>query len=284
MGKVAIFTDSAADLPPDRAAGAGITVVPLTLSFGDEEFRAGIDMTTDEFWDRLTAPGAPFPKTAAAAPGPFQEAFERAFEERADSIVYVGVGAKLSATVQSARIARDSLPGRDIHVVDTDTASMGVGLLAELAAEMAAAGAPAAGIAAEVERRKDDVELYVVLDTLEYLKRGGRISAARAAIGEVLSVKPIITVEGGVVEVADRVRTRSKARERLIELLAARPTERIAVLHGRAPGIEEFAREIAGRAGVPDERVTIQPIGASVGPHVGPGAYGAVVLRQAKPA
>jgi fatty acid kinase fatty acid binding subunit len=280
MGKVAIFTDSAADLPPDRTAAAAISVVPLIVSFGDEEFRAGIDITTDEFWDRLTAPGAPFPKTAAAAPGTFQEAFERAFAEGADSIVYVGPSEKLSATVQSARVAREGFSDREIHIIDSGTASMGAGLLVELAVELVAAGRSAGDVAAAIEKRRQDIELYVVLDTLEYLKRGGRISAARAAIGEVLSIKPIITVEGGVVEVADRVRTRSKARERLIELLTARPTERIAVLHGRASGIEDFAREIGSRAGVPAERVTIQPIGASVGPHVGPGAYGAVVLRQ----
>jgi fatty acid kinase fatty acid binding subunit len=155
-----------------------------------------------------------------------------------------------------------------------------VGMLAEMAAEMARAGRPAADIAAELERRKQDTKLYVALDTLEYLRRGGRISAARAAIGEVLSVKPIITVEAGAVEVADRVRTRSKARARLLELLTERPVERIAVLHGQAPDIDSLADDLATRARLDRTAVTIQPIGSSVGPHVGPGSYGAVVLRR----
>ncbi len=113
---------------------------------------------------------------------------------------------------------------------------MGVGLLAYHAVEMAAAGASGAEIAAELERRRESVKLYVVLETLEYLKRGGRISPARAAIGGVLSVKPIITLEDGVVETADRPRTRGRARERLIELLAATKPERVAILHGQAAG------------------------------------------------
>jgi DegV family protein with EDD domain len=120
-----------------------------------------------------------------------------------------------------------------------------------------------------------------VLETLEYLRRGGRISGAQAAIGSVLSVKPIITVENGLVETADKVRTRSKARERLLELLTAKPVERLAVLHGMAPDIDAFADELARRTGVERSAVTIDLIGASVGPHLGPGAYGAVVMQRA---
>ena len=285
MANVAIVTDSVADLPPERAAAAGITVIPLSLSFGDREYLAGEEISTDEFWRQLTAPGAPFPKTGAASPGRFQEAFERVLASGAEAIVYVGVGSTLSATVRSAEIARDAMGGQQmggqrIHIVDSESASMAIGILAEMAAELAAQGTSAEEIVKTLESRKRDTRLYVVLDTLEYLKRGGRISAARAAIGEVLSVKPIITVEKGTVEVADRVRTRSKARARLLELLTELPVERIAVLHGQAPEVEAFAAELAERAGIERSRVSVQPIGASVGPHVGPGSYGAVVLRR----
>jgi DegV family protein with EDD domain len=280
MATTAIVTDTAADLPPERARAAGVTVVPLLVSFGEREYRTGVDLTTEEFWERLTAPGAPFPTTAACSPGDFQRVFEERFAEGADAIVCITVGGRLSATLTSARIACDVLREREIHVIDSETASMGYGMLVELAAERARGGVPAAEIAAEIERRKRDSRLYVVLETLEYLRRGGRISGARAAIGNVLSVKPIITLENGVVETADKPRTRSKARERLLELLTARPAERIAVLHGMAPDIEAFASELATRAGVDRGKVTIQPIGSSVGPHVGPGAYGAVILQQ----
>jgi DegV family protein with EDD domain len=275
---VAVLVDSASDLTPDFAAEHDIKVVPLLVTFGDREYRAGVDLTGDAFWRELTAPGAPFPKTAAAAPGAFKDAFEELFAAGADEVVYVGVGGKLSATVGSSKVAREMLPDRKIHVFDSNTASMGTGLLALYAAERAAAGATGDEIMAELDKRRDKIQLYVVLETLEYLKRGGRISPARAAIGSVLSVKPIITVEDGVVETADRPRTRGRARQRLLELLAATKPERIAILHGQSEDIEAFATELAAATGVARDRMTINLIGPSVGPHVGPGAYGAVTM------
>jgi DegV family protein with EDD domain len=278
MSRVAILADSASDLSREQAQQHGITVVPLLVSFGEREYRAGVDLPSEEFWRELTAPGAPFPKTAAAAPGAFKDAYESLFASGADEIVYVGVGGKLSGTVSSANVAREMLPDRNIHVVDTNTASMGTGLLAIYAAEKAAAGMSGEQVASEVAKKADRVQLYVALETLEYLRRGGRISAARAAIGNVLSVKPIITCVDGVVETADRPRTRSRARERLLELIAATKPDRVAVLHGEAADIEEFARDVARRTGVRREKVTVNLIGPSVGPHVGPGAYGAVTM------
>ena len=280
MSPVAIVTDSASDLTPELAQAAGVSVVPLLVYFGDKEYTAGVQLSDADFWRELTAPGAPFPRTAAAAPGTFRDTFERLFAEGADAIVYVGVGSKLSATIGSAKVASEMLPGKPIHIVDSASASMGIGLLALSAAEMARGGASAEQIVAEVEKQRARIKLYVVLETLEYLKRGGRISPARAAIGSVLSVKPIITVEDGVVETADRPRTRGKARARLLELLAATKPERVAILHGQAPDIAEFERELAAITGVGRESMTTHLIGPSVGPHVGPGAYGAVVLSR----
>ena len=282
MSRVAVVTDSASDLQPDEAKAANITVVPLFVTFGDKEYRAGVDLSSEDFWRELTKPGAPFPKTAAAPPGAFKDAFERLFAEGADEIVNVGVGSKLSATIASAKVAREMLPERAdrIHIVDSASASTGVTLLAKMAVAMAASGKTGAEIATELERRRDDVKLYVALETLEYLKRGGRISPARAAIGNVLSVKPIITVEDGVVETADRPRTRGKAHARLLELLTAKPVEDVAILHAQAENIEAFADELATAAKFPRDRITINLIGPSVGPHLGPGAYGAVILTS----
>lgn len=280
MSRVAIVTDSASDLTPDQARDAGIALVPLLVYFGDKEYTAGIGLSDTDFWRELTAPGAPFPRTAAAAPGTFRDAFEGLFADGAQEIVYIGVGSKLSATIGSARIAAEMLPGKPIRIVDSASASMGIGLLALAAAERARGGASADQIVAEAEEQRERIRLYVVLETLAYLKRGGRISPARAAIGSVLSVKPIITVEDGVVDTADRPRTRGKARARLLELLAATNPERVAVLHGQAPDIEEFERELAAATSVARESMTTHLIGSSVGPHVGPGAYGAVVLSR----
>lgn len=280
MSRVAIVTDSASDLTPAAAAAGGITVVPLEVSFGDARFKAGVDLTTEEFWRRVTAPDAPFPKTAAASAGEFQTTFERLLADGADAIVCVNVAGTLSGTMKSSTIARDGLPGREIHVIDSGSASMGEGLLAQLASELAAAGRSAAEIAAVLEDRKSDLNLYVALDTLEYLKRGGRISGAQAAIGTLLSVKPIITIKDGAVETVDKPRTRSRARERVIELLTVRPVERIAILHTMAEDIDGFRDELVRRlpGGIDPSLVSVQPVGPSVGPHLGPGGIGAVVL------
>jgi fatty acid kinase fatty acid binding subunit len=281
MSRVAIVTDSASDLPAERAAAAGVTVVPLLVTFGEREFKAGVDMSYQEFWRELTAPGAPFPKTAAAAPGAFKDAFEGLFAQGYDEIVCINVGSKLSATMASAKVAREMMPDRAIHVVDSESATLGQGLLVLLAAQRAREGKSGAEIVNEVERRKHTLGLYLALETLEYLKRGGRISPARAAIGNVLSVKPIITIEDGVVETADKPRTRGKARARVLELLSTASPEMIAVIHGQAEDIEGFADELAKQNKFPRDQVAIYLIGPSVGPHTGPGVYGAVILPKA---
>jgi len=280
--RVAIVTDSASDLPPAAAAAAGIAIVPLVVNFGPQTFKAGVDLSTEQFWQRMTAPDAPFPTTAASAPGEFKAVYDKAFAEGAEAIVSIHVAGSLSATLKSAEIAKGLLPNREIHIVDSGSASMGEGILAQIGAEMAAQGTPAAEIARVLDDRKKDLDLYVALDTLEYLKKGGRISGARAAIGTLLSVKPIITIRDGVVETADKPRTRSKARERTIELLVQRPIERLAVLFTPPADADSFRKEVVTRAGsqLQAKNVSVQPVGASVGPHLGPGCVGAVVLYE----
>lgn len=282
MSRVAIFTDSASDMDPAEAASRGITVVPLLVSFGSDTYKAGVDLSTAEFWDRMVAPDAPFPKTAASSPGEFKEAYEAAFAAGATAIVSVHVAGSLSGTIKSAQIARDMLPDREIHIVDSLGASMAEGLLCRMGVEMAAEDRPASEIAETLEARAQDMLMYVALETLEYLKKGGRISGAQAAIGTLLSVKPIIMVRHGEVETADRVRTRSKARERLIELITERPIERLSILHTVSPDVEAFRDEVLRR--VPDldpGAVTVELVGASVGPHLGPGCVGAAIMYRA---
>jgi DegV family protein with EDD domain len=280
MSRVAIVIDSVSDMPPEVAARQGIVIVPLEVSFGDQKFRALTELSTDEFWERMLAPGAPLPTTAAASPGEFKEVFEAAFERGAEAIVCIDVSEELSGTVKSARVAAAMLEGREIHVIDSRTASMGIGMLAQMAAELADEGKTGAEIAEIVETRKADLDLYVALDTLEYLKRGGRISGASAAVGSMLSIKPIITVIDGVVEKADQVRTRAKARERTLALLTARPLERATVIHSSKADVEEFRQQFQQRSGLDASRIQVTAIGPSVGPHVGPGCVGATILRK----
>jgi DegV family protein with EDD domain len=281
VARVAIFTDSASDLDPAEAAASGISIIPLLVSFGSETFKAGSELSGPDFWKRMTAPDAPFPTTAASSPGLFKQAYEAAFEGGAEAVVSIHVAGTLSGTIKSAQNARDMLPDREIHVVDSLGASMAEGILARIGIELAEADVPAEEIAAELESRAPDMRMYVVLETLEYLKKGGRISGTQAAIGTLLSVKPIIMVKHGEVTTADRVRTRSKARERLLELIFERPVERIAILHTVAPDVEEFRAQVLRR--LPDidpETVTVELVGASVGPHLGPGCVGAAVLYR----
>ncbi len=277
---VAIVTDSASDLTAELAAHHGVTIVPLVVTFGTESFLSGVELSMEDFYWRLTAPDAPFPKTAACSPGDFAAAFRAALEDGHEAIVCITVGSKLSGTMKAAEVARDGMPDATIHLVDSGAASMQLGLLVLLAAEMARNGATAEAIVDELRRRLPGSRLYVALDTLEYLKRGGRIGGAQAAIGSVLSVKPIITITDGVVETADKPRTRGRARQRVIELLASQPAERAWVLHSQATDIESFADELAGALGLPRAEVSIGLIGPSVAPHVGPGAYGAAVLQR----
>jgi DegV family protein with EDD domain len=278
----AIVTDSAADLPPDVAQRHGIFVVPLLTTFGEETYRVGVDLSAGEFWAKLTAPGSAFPKTAASTPAAFQETYEAAFASGADAVVAIHVASTLSAALKSAHIARDALSDREIHVVDSWSASGGTGLLALAAAEMRDQGRSAGDIAGAIAGLADDLRVYLMVETLEYLHRGGRISGAQATFGEILSVKPIITIGEGKVETVERVRTRGKARERILELLATAPLDRVFILHGLSADVDQFTSDLLARLPepVPDDRVVTSLIGASVGAHLGPGCIGAAVLLK----
>jgi DegV family protein with EDD domain len=284
MGRVAIVTDNAADLTPGEVEAAGIEIVPLSVSFGDMTYLPGIDLSNEEFYARLTAPGAPFPKTAAPSAGSMQAAFQRAFDRGADAVVCITLSGGLSATMESARMARAALPDREIHLVDTRWAAYPEGVFVHLAVELAADGASAAMIASTLERRIPDMNAMIVLDTLEYLRRGGRISGAKAMIGTALSVKPILTVDHGVMEPVGQVRTRTKARARAIELLrerlAGRAIERAAVLQTVTPDAGAFRDEFAAALGLAAAQLPVRTVGPTIGSHLGPGMVGVLALAR----
>jgi DegV family protein with EDD domain len=182
--------------------------------------------------------------------------------------------------MKSAQIGREMLAERDIRVIDSGSASMGQGILALMAAEMAEAGKDADEIVATLEDRRSDLDVYVALDTLDYLRKGGRISGAQAAVGTLLSVKPIITIRDGAVHTVERPRTRGKARERVIELMTQRPLERVAVLYTPPADGQGFRTDLVKAIGgaIDPASVSIQPVGPSVGPHLGPGCLGGGLL------
>jgi DegV family protein with EDD domain len=278
---VAIVTDSCCEMTPEQLREYDIVQVPLTVFFGDTGRLSPDEIPPDEFWRQLTAPDAPFPHTAAPSAGQFKVAYEKLFAAGADEIVYVGMSETLSTSINSGRMAAQMMPGRTILTVDSRSACMGIGVLAIRGSRMAKAGCNAHEIVETLERMKAVIDVYVGLETLEYLRKGGRISSAKAVIGGLLSIKPIIRVIDGEVIVHEQVRTRAKATERVLELLTEKPLIGLHVVY--APPVDHVAfREaiLARLPGPPPELVTTQIIGPVIGTHVGPGAYGAVLVRE----
>jgi EDD domain protein, DegV family len=278
---VAIVTDSGSDLTPTQLREGKIRQVPLTVSLGDRSYLSPDELAPEDFWRKLRTPDSPFPHTAAPSAGQFKLSFEEAFADGADAVVCSCLGDKISATLRSAQIAKEMLPGRPIEIVDSRSASMASGALAIRGAELAAQGASAADIVERLERLREATTLFVVLETLDYLRKGGRIGHTRAAIGGLLSVKPIITVEDGLVVAADQPRTRAKARERLMGLITARPLDELHIMYSPPADTTAFRDEVLARLpGPTPRRVTSQIVGPVIGAHVGPGAYGAVLVRE----
>jgi DegV family protein with EDD domain len=277
---VAIVTDSGSELSPEDIRKYGVTQVPLTVFFGEVGALSPDELPPLAFWQKVRAPGAPFPTTAAPSAGQFKAAFDRLFAEGADEIVYIGMYEGLSTTINSARMAAQVMPDRKIHVVDSHSVCIGAGALAIRAAQMAATGAIGAEIVEATEKAWPTIDIYVALETLDYLRKGGRISSAKAAIGGLLSIKPIIRVLYGEVSVAEQVRTRAKATERVLDLLTQEPVSELHVLYAPPADDAAFRKAILARLpGPPPAVVTTRIIGPVIGTHVGPGAYGAVLLK-----
>ncbi|MDQ1382733.1 MAG: fatty acid kinase fatty acid binding subunit [Actinomycetota bacterium] len=269
---VRIVTDSACDLPEPICEELGVEVVPLTIRFGDREFVDRKELSVDAFWRELGASSA-LPETAAPSVGAFEETFRRLSDDGADAIVCINLSARLSATMQSAQVAAKSLDGTTpIEIIDSFSASMGIGNLVLHAARRARAGASLEEVVSEVEARRAREHVFAALDTLEYLRKGGRIGGAQAMLGSMLSIKPIISVIDGAVEPAGRVRTRSKALRFLVDQVPVGNVELISVLHANAPDVDEFLKMLEPK--VPDAEVTVGTIGPVIGVHTGPRVMG----------
>jgi DegV family protein with EDD domain len=275
---VRVVTDSASDLPAEVCEQLGIEVVPLTIRFGDREYVDRKELTTEAFWQQLeTAPV--LPETAAPSVGAFEEAFRALHADGAEGIVCVNLSARLSATMQSAQVAAKALDGLcPIEVIDSENASMGTGNLVLHAARRAAEGADVQTIAGEVVDRRSRQRLFATLDTLEYLKKGGRIGGARALLGSMLSIKPIISVVDGAVEEAGKVRTRSKALQFILDKIPEGNVESICVLHSAAADLDTFLEKVQPK--VPGAEMIVGRIGPVVGVHVGPGAIGLTWIER----
>ena len=275
---VKIIVDSTVDLTPE--VKAQVTAVPLCVRFGDAEYQDGVTITPEKFYEMLVA-SEELPTTSQPTPALFEDAFREAVEA-GHEVVCITISSKLSGTYQSATIAADEFPGK-VFVVDSRTAAIGSGILAEYALQLAEQGMGAEEILHVLMEKRKQVRLYAIVDTLEYLKKGGRLNAAAAIVGGMLNIKPIICVEEGVIQVAAKARGIKAAFSQLTQLC------------GNHGGVDNAMPSLLGFTGQSDEnlrkyvaenselwaadtKTTI--VAAAIGVHAGPGAVAVSFFSQ----
>ena len=269
---VKIVTDSTADIPEELAAELEITIVPCNVHFGLETYRDGLDLSKEEFYARLkTSPT--LPTTSAPAAGLFEATYRKLASET-DQILSIHLASALSAIYNSACLGAEAISGIEITLIDSGQVSMGLGCLVIAAARAAQEGQPLTQIVALVEDIMSRVRLFAALDTLEYLQKGGRVGKTVAVLGTLLNIKPLVEVRDSAVLPLERVRTRRRSIQRLIELAAELgPLEELAVIHSNAPQeAQRLAEEISFLH--PLERILIAEAGVIIGTHVGPNGLG----------
>lgn len=270
MAKIRVVTDSACDLPDDLSKELGITVVPLSIRFGEEEFTDREDLTPTEFWAKCKSSKV-LPETAAPSPGAFQQAFAAAKAEGYDGVLALTLSSGLSATFQAATLGADAVKGDiDVRVVDSQAVTMAQGLLAIEAASRAAEGATLDDLVAYVEQMIPKAGVMGTLDTLEHLIKGGRLKGAKALLGSVLAIKPLLELKAGMIVEAGRQRTRAKALATCVAAAqSAAPLRRLALVHGSASDVA--AVEAALQDVKTEFPLVVADMGSVVGTHGGPG-------------
>ena len=277
--RVRIVTDSACDLPQSVADELGIEIVPLTIRINGVEYVDRADLTPAELWAKC-ASSPTLPETAAPAPGQFEAAYRQLAADGATGIVVVNLSAALSATMQSAELAaRAVAPDITVTVVDSEQVTLGLGLIVADVARLAKGGASHQAV---VDRAKDlagRTKVWGALDTLENLKKGGRIGGAKAMLASALAIKPIIEVRDGKVEQGGKQRTRSKALAFLVEQMkAAGELEHLAVLHADCSDVDAFVEMVRPHW---SGEIVVGDIGPVVGTHAGRGTIGVAFCTAA---
>ena len=269
-----ILVDSTFDFTPEQLELTGIEVVRLHVNFGGEDFVDGVDITPEGFYERLIESDA-LPTTSQAAPADFAEAFER-LTANGDELVCLTISSKLSGTYQSAMIAAADFEGR-VRVVDTLNVALGAQILARYALRLASGGRGMDEVADELERVKGRVHIIALLDTLEYLKRGGRISAAAAAVGGVFSIKPVITIRDGAVAVIGKARGSKNGENLLSQIIEKHGVDftmpYVLGYTGLSDALLQKYKADSARLWVGYAKdLPVSIVGSVVGTHAGPGA------------
>ncbi len=273
MARIRVVTDSACDIPEEIARRLNIDIVSLSIRFGEEEFTDRIDLTPEEFWAKCKA-SKTLPETAAPSPGAFQAAYERAKADGCDGVIVITLSALLSATHQSATLGAEAVAGEiTVRVVDSKAVSMAQGLMVIDVAEVAATGVSLDLLVLHAESLVTKVGVVAMLDTLEHLIKGGRVGGARALLGQVLSIKPLLELKDGVVAEAGRQRTRAKALVAIATVAKSHaPLRRLALVHGASSEVQALEALVADVA--TDNPIIVTDMGPVVGTHGGPGIIG----------
>ena len=275
-----LVTDSTSDILPVEARALGVNVVPLTVRFGDEQFRDGVDIDADGFYAKLERSNVQ-PKTSQPSPEAFATLYRTLLANPDDQVVGLHISAKLSGTLQSAQLAAQDFDTERIHLVDTQSVSGGLQLLVLAALDDIKAGADAATVAANATERRSRLSILVLLDTLTYLHRGGRIGRAQALVGGLLNVKPLIAVRDGEVVPLARVRNHSKGIDMIVDGIRERlPLERLALFHAAAAQTLAILQTRLAAA-IPDVNAVLGRIGPVVGAYSGPGGVGIACIAAA---
>lgn len=272
MSKIQIITDSMIDVPKDIVEKHNIIVMPLTIIFGDKEYRDGVDLTNVQFYEKLSQ-SEELPKTSQISPNTFMQIFEKALGEDKE-VLCINGSSRASGTHQSAIIAKNSLESDKIQVFDTMGLSFGGGMFVYEAAEMAKDGKSLKEIMDRLNEIKLKVDHIFTVDTLEYLKKGGRLNPMKATIATMLNIKPILTVAEGLVEPLDKVRGSKKVVGKMIELAKQRgnnfENKVVGISHAICPEAIAVLKEQVLKELNPKE-VIVTEIGCTIGTHAGPG-------------
>ena len=276
---IRIVTDSASDISLEEAEDLGIEIVPLSIRFGEAEYTDLVDLSVSDFYHKM-AESDLLPSTAAPSPGAFEAAFKRCAEAGADGVICINLSLALSATGQAAQLAADALADTlPVKCIDSKSITCGLGTIIRKAAGAAKDGGSMDEIVALVENLTSRTRIFATLDTLENLKKGGRIGGAKAMLGTMLQFKPCLDLSSGEVVEAGRQRTRKKSLNWLKEVLESEgEISELSIIHGDAPDVEEFATLISDI--VPRDQIRINQLGAVIGTHGGPRVLGVTYLVQ----
>lgn len=277
---VKILTDSSCDLSPARCEELGVEMLPITVNFGEESYRAHLDISNDEFYEKLAA-ASELPKTAQIPPAFFEKKFQE-YQDSGDQVVCLFISSRMSGTLQSARLAKNLAGANNIYLPDTLNVTFALGLLVEEAVKMRDRGLSAQEIAEETEKLVPRVRLWALIDDLKYLKMGGRLSATSALVASILGICPIITLENGLVEVVGKARGKKAAFRFIQNMVEKEPISSdfaVTVGHAAVPKTRDDFLEFMGGE-LKKREVLKLDIGSIVGTHTGPGACGLAYIRK----